>query len=88
MRIASQYSHLNGEEYLIVHRPQLLEKIHLAIAGVEAEECRTKESRERGRYGQLLYSPPTLNRAFADGFKPLVGKIVSIPFGRQMTLSC
>ncbi len=71
MQIASEYSHLNGKEYLIVHRPQLIEEIHLVIAGVDAEACRTKASRERGRHGQLLYSPPALNQAFANGFKPL-----------------
>ena len=50
MRIEARYSHLNGEEYLIVHRKQLweeLEELQAVIAGVDAWSCRTKVSKER-----------------------------------------
>ena len=71
MQIAAKYSHLNGEEYLLVHRPALLDEIISVVAGVDAEDCKTKESKERGRKGELVYSPIALNKAFLDGFKPL-----------------
>ena len=47
MRIEARYSHLNGEEYLIVHRKQLWEEVQAVIAGVDAWSCRTR-SRKSG----------------------------------------
>jgi hypothetical protein len=69
MRIAAQYSHLNGWEFLVVHHNDLLQEIEEVIASVDAEACRTKMSREKTRAGRLLYSPVAMNKAMADGFK-------------------
>ena len=71
MRIKARYSHLNGEEYLLVHRPELWAEVQRVIAGVDAEECRTKISEERTQAGKLLYSPVDMNKAFKVGLKPL-----------------
>ena len=71
MRVAARYSHLNGEEYLLVHCPGLLDEIVRVIEGVDAEECRVKVSEEKRMKGKLLYAPKALNKAFAAGFKPL-----------------
>ena len=71
MRISAQYSHLNGREFLQVHHRGLLQEIEDVIASVDAESCRTKQSRERTKLGQLLYSPVELNKAMANGFKKL-----------------
>ena len=68
MRIVETYSHLNGEEFLLVHSPELWQEIKDVIAEVDAESCRTKISRERKRVGEMLYSPEGMNRAFARGF--------------------
>ena len=51
MQIAALYSHLNGEEYLIVHRPDLWKEVKSVIAKVDAEACRTKVSGEKSREG-------------------------------------
>ena len=69
MRICASYSHLNGEEYLLVHRPALWEEVREVIAAVDAQACRTKVSRERGRMGRRLYSPVDMNRAFKEGLQ-------------------
>ena len=69
MRIAARYSHLNGEEFLLVHRRELWEEILEVIASVDAEACRTKVSRERNMVGSLLYSPIDMNKAMASGFE-------------------
>ncbi len=69
MQIRARYSHLNGEEYLLVHRRQLWQEVQDVIAGVDASACRTKLSREKTRSGRLLYSPIDMNRAFRDGLK-------------------
>ena len=69
MRIVETYSHLNGEEFLLVHSPELWQEIQDVILGVNAESCKTKVSRERNRVGEMLYSPEDMNRAFASGFR-------------------
>lgn len=69
MQIAALYSHLNGEEYLIVHRPDLWNEVKSVIAKVDAEACRTKVSGEKSREGRTLYSPIDMNRAFKKRFK-------------------
>ena len=71
MRIAAKYSHLNGEEHLIVHRNQLWEQVQHVIGRVNAEACRTKQSREIRRQGQWLFSPTDLNAAFKREFQLL-----------------
>lgn len=68
MRIVEQYSHLNGYEHILVHKPEVWDEIVDVIHSVDAEACRTKVSRERGRAGRLLYSPEGLNRNFKEAF--------------------
>ena len=47
MKIAQKYSHLNGEEYLIVHHNNLYEEIKSIIEGIDANVLMTKESKEK-----------------------------------------
>ena len=69
MQVATKYSHMNGEEYLIVRRKYLWEEVLDVIRSVDAEKCKTKVSKERGRKGQLLYSPTDMNREFKREFE-------------------
>ena len=64
MKIAETYSHLNGLEYLKVHRPKLWEEIGAVVEAVDAESCKTKVSREKDKAGELLYSPVCMNARF------------------------
>ena len=64
MRIAETYSHLNGLEFLLVHKPNLWREIQAVIASVDAQDCRTKVSKEKRMRGRLLYSPIALNASF------------------------
>lgn len=66
MKVGAQYSHLNGFEYLKVHKPEILDEIYEVIYRVDAEECKTKWSEEKTKYGKLLYSPGDMNKAFKD----------------------
>ena len=68
MKIAQKYSHLNGEEYLIVHHPNLYQEIKTVIATTDAEEYKTKVSKEIRKIGANLYSPIELNKAFQFEF--------------------
>ena len=69
MRLSAKYSHMNGEEYLLVHRANLWREVREVIAEVDAEACRTKVSREKTMRGKMLYSPPDMNSAFKKGFE-------------------
>jgi hypothetical protein len=69
VRIAEQYSHLNGAEYLQVHKPQLWREIKRVIASVDATACKTKVSEEKTKAGRILFSPKAMNQAFKDGFR-------------------
>ena len=71
MQVKARYSHLNGEEYLLVHRKQLWEEVQTVIAEVDALACRTKVSKEKTMRGKVLFSPADMNRAFRDGLSQL-----------------
>jgi len=66
MNIIETYSHLNGLEFLIVHKPKLWAEIKIVIASVHAENCKTKVSKEKTMKGKLLYSPIDMNKSFAE----------------------
>ena len=68
MKIVDKYSHLNGEEYLLVHKKKLYQEIQEAIASVNAAKFRTKVSKERGRHGEMLFSPGEINKEFERVF--------------------
>ncbi len=69
MQIAARYSHLNGEEFLIVRHPELWKDVKEVVASIDAESCRNKVSKERGQIGRMLYSPVDLNNAFKQGLE-------------------
>lgn len=69
MKIAQSYSHLNGEEYLIVHHNDLYNEIKEIIGSIDAEEIRTKTSKEKTKLGNRLFSPKELNVKFNQAFK-------------------
>lgn len=68
MRLAQVYSHLNGLEYLLVHKPYLWEEIQNAIKNVDAGRAFCKISEERTMPGKILYSPSELNKLFKVEF--------------------
>lgn len=66
MKIAETYSHLNGLEFLMVHKPALWKEIQAVVSSVDAGKCKTKVSKEKTMKGQLLYSPIDMNKAFTQ----------------------
>lgn len=69
MGIIEKYSHLNGEEYLIVHHNDIYKEIVDVIHILNADKFRTKVSKEKTMKGRLLYNPDELNREFKRLFK-------------------
>lgn len=71
MTIAQKYSHLNGEEYLIVHHQKEYQEIIDVITQIDANTHKTKVSDEKTRKGDLLYNPTTLNADFKQRLQQL-----------------
>ena len=66
MKIVEKYSHLNGLEFLLVHKPELWQEIELVIHSIDAEKCKTKILKEKTKSGKLLYSPIDMNAVFKE----------------------
>lgn len=71
MKIAQKYSHLNGEEYLLVHHKRLYKEIIEVIESIDAAQFLLKTSKEKTMKGKILYSPKHLNKAFDNSFRKL-----------------
>jgi len=68
MKITQKYSHLNGEEYLIVHHKKLYKEIVDVIKSVNANDFKTKISSEKTKMGNSLFSPIELNKILDEKF--------------------
>ena len=64
MKIIEKYSHLNGLEFLLVHKPNLWQEIQDVIQDVDGEHCKVKVSKEKRTLDKLLYSPVEMNPQF------------------------
>ncbi len=64
MKIVGIYSHLNGLEFLLVHKKALWDEIGDVIQSVDADACKTKVSKENRTSGKLLFSPIEMNTRF------------------------
>lgn len=70
MRIIETYSHLNGLEFLLVHKPKLWKELKTVIESIDANACKTKISKEKTMKGKALFSPVVMNQKFNE----LLGK--------------
>ena len=68
MRVAETYSHLNGLEWLMVRRESMWDELQGVLASVDANQYRTKVSREKGMKGRRLLAPKELNRRLREEF--------------------
>lgn len=68
MRIEAVYSHLNGLEFLKVHRKGLWREIRDAVESTDAARCKTKISKEKRTRGVRFYSPKAMNKALEKRF--------------------
>jgi hypothetical protein len=69
MKIAGVFSFNGGTERVQKKYPQHLREIERAITSIDASICKTKKSKEKTMKGELLYSPPVLNKCFKVSFK-------------------
>jgi len=65
MKVVKKYSHLNGEEFLLVHHKGLYKEILKVTKSVNAHKFKTKISKEKGRKeGKSLWNPVEINAEF------------------------
>ncbi|MBK9120491.1 MAG: restriction endonuclease [Phycisphaerales bacterium] len=68
MRIAALHSHLNGYEWLLVHERRIWKEIEAIVRSVDADQFRTKISKEKTMQGKALYAPIEINNAMKQSF--------------------
>lgn len=61
MKIINTYSFKGGEKFLKQKHTEELKEVFDAIEGLDATLCLTKESKEKTKKGQLLFSPVDMN---------------------------
>ncbi len=70
MKIANMYNHLNGYEYMLVHRKQLWKEIENAIHSINANDF-IKYSKDKTKLGKPLYDQKAINKQFENILFPL-----------------
>jgi len=70
MKIAGIYSFNKGREVIEAKFANELQEVQKAIKAVKGSSHKTKVSDEKTMRGKMLYSPESLNGAFAEKFKP------------------
>lgn len=69
MKIVEIHSHLNGLEYLEVHKRRLWRDVCAVMRGVDVRRCKTNPSAPSPSAGQPFYSPIEINREIWIGFE-------------------
>jgi hypothetical protein len=69
MRIVETYSHLNGLEFLLVHKKSLWKEIQDVIKRADASICRTKISKEVRTKDRMFFSPRAMNNEIRSRFR-------------------
>lgn len=69
MIIAGKFSFNDGEKIIEEKYKNLFDEIKEIISSINAEEHKTKESKEKTMHGKLLYNPVSLNKAFKLKFE-------------------
>lgn len=65
------YSHLNGFEWIQYHQKAMWDEMKGIIESIDAEEYRTKVSKEKRMKGKKLFSPIDLNKKIKKEFEEL-----------------
>lgn len=69
MKIIAIYSFNEGKEFIEKQHKYEYKEVKEIIGRVDAEECKTKISKEKTMKGRVLYSPIELNKKYKERFK-------------------
>ncbi len=61
MKVIHTYSFKGGEKFLKTKHPKELREVFAAVEALDATLCLTKESKEKTKKGQVLFSPVDMN---------------------------
>ena len=79
MKVANFYNHLNGYEYMMVHRKTLWSEIISAIESIDANDY-VKLSKDKTRRGTPVYAQTQINKRFEEILFPQGWKSVRTPY--------
>lgn len=79
MKIANMYNHLNGQEFMLVHKKRLWEEISQAICSIDANDF-VKHSKDKVKTGKPLYDQKCINKQFEKILYPCGWKSVTTPY--------
>ena len=79
MKVANMYSHLNGYEYMLVHRKNLWDEILDAISSIDANKY-TKISKAKPTEGRIFYDQKAINKQFEALLFPKKWVSVTTPY--------
>lgn len=79
LRIANLYSHLNGYEFLLVHKANLWQELENAIKSIDASQY-VKISKAKPTEGRKFYDQKLINKCFEEKLLPLDWKSVTTPY--------
>ena len=78
MRIVGEYSFNGGKKTIQRCYTELLLEIRNVIESVDAQVCKTKESKEKTMPGKMLFCPKKLNEDFKKRFSDKAWKPVRV----------
>lgn len=83
MRVVSEFSQKDGKNYISKNFPDELQEIYTVIGQVNLEDFKIKVSKEKTMPGEMLYSPPALNKAYKEIFNSMGWHEyrIKLPFG-------
>ena len=79
MKIANLYSHLNGYEYMLVHRQELWDELQDAIHEIDANNF-VKVSKAKPTLGKIFYNQVEINKEFERILYPQGWQSVETPY--------
>ena len=79
MKIANLYNHLNGYEFLQVHKPDQLNEIISTLNSINANDY-TKVSKAKPSNGKIFYDQKALNKEIKDKLIALNWEDIRIPY--------
>jgi hypothetical protein len=69
MKISGTYSHINGLEYLLVHRPEVWHELQIVVATADSESCKVEMVGEETTKGVAHYSSIRMRKQFHELLK-------------------
>ena len=83
MKVVNEFYQKDGKNFISKNFPNELKEIYEIIDSINLQQFKTKISKEKTMPGQMLYSPPSLNKEYKNKFNALDWHEyrIKLPFG-------